>query len=57
MIKELFKLLIVILAIFGWIFFFMSVFILLRWNRFINKNPNAQDIIKHIFIRTIFLEN
>lgn len=57
MITELLKLLYVIVAIFGWIFFILTIIILIRWNRFINRNPNFQDILKQILFRTIFLDD
>jgi threonine/homoserine/homoserine lactone efflux protein len=54
MIKNILNITLYILAIVGWFFFISITFIAVRWNDFVNRNPNAQDIINRIIIEVIF---
>jgi len=56
MIEDFMKLLFLIISIMGWLFFFLTIVIVIRWTRFVNRNPNAQEIINQIFLRVIFLD-
>jgi len=57
MIVELLRVLIILAAVLGWIFFIISIIIFTRWNTFVARNPNAQDIINEILLRVIFSDN
>lgn len=56
MIAKLLKAFFIIIAVFGWIFIIASIIIYMRWNQFVQRNPNAQDIIGQIILRVIFLD-
>lgn len=56
MIEIILKFLFFITAIIGWMFFITSIYIFIRWNNFVNRNPNAQDIINAIILRVIFAD-
>lgn len=56
MIAELLKAFFIMIAVFGWIFIIASIIIYTRWNQFVQRNPNAQDIMGQIILRVIFLD-